>query len=333
MNKKHSEPFLVVMDENTILLVSENASVQLTEEGLIQYFKDLAVKNNDPSDRVVYPGKWISPIDKVSLSAFEGELHSTEPTGVDVGQKTIITASIDSTELDGVRISGKKELNYYDKAVHDAVVTLYVVGQYTYITTNMIYQEMTGKRNAHFTPKQAKDINDSVTKLMYSRVVIDASNEYKSRNVGFPQYDGHILTADRLTYPTKNNAVIHIFREPILYTYANERNQIGRIDAKLLDSPINKTKENILLESFLRRRIFAMKGKRTLSRTILYSDVYKRLSITSRSESSLRNKKMKVRNTVKAILNFYTKEGFINGYKENYPKSKRQQVRSFTIVL
>ena len=289
--------------------------------------------------KVSYPASYITPIDKVSNKAFEGVLNSSEPIGVEVvkkakSRKPIYTlVSIDITELEGVKINGRRELTAFDREVHDAIITLYVEGGNTYITVNMIYQMMTGKRGAHCSSKQAQAISDAITKLMFSHAVIDASQEAQLRGLDKARYDSNLLNAKRLTVSANGQTTeaIKILDTPILYDYAERRNQIGRFDVKLLDSPVNKTEENIVLDGYLRRRILSMKGSSKLSPTIKYETVYKQLEITAGSESSLRNKKMKVRNTVKKLLDFYKKEGFIKGYVENAHKSEKNKIDSVTV--
>lgn len=289
--------------------------------------------------KVSYPASYITPIDKVSNKAFEGVLNSTEPIGVEVVKKaksrkpiyTLVT--IDIAELEGVKINGRRELTAFDREVHDAIITLYVEGGNTYITVNMIYQMMTGKRGAHCSAKQAQAISDAITKLMFSHAVIDASQEAQLRGLDKAKYDSNLLNAKRLTVSANGQTTeaIKILDTPILFDYAERRNQIGRFDVKILDSPVNKTEENIVLDGYLRRRILSMKGSSKLSPTIKYDTVYKQLEITAGSESSLRNKKMKVRNTVKKLLEFYKKEGFIKGYVENAHKSEKNKIDSVTI--
>ena len=225
--------------------------------------------------KVSYPASYITPIDKVSNKAFEGVLNSSEPIGVEVvkkakSRKPIYTlVSIDIAELEGVKINGRRELTAFDREVHDAIITLYVEGGNTYITVNMIYQMMTGKRGAHCSSKQAQAISDAITKLMFSHAVIDASQEAQLRGLDKARYDSNLLNAKRLTVSANGQTTeaIKILDTPILYDYAERRNQIGRFDVKLLDSPVNKTEENIVLDGYLRRRILSMKGSSKLSPT------------------------------------------------------------------
>lgn len=289
--------------------------------------------------KVSYPASYITPIDKVSNKAFEGVLNSTEPIGVEVvkkakSRKPIYTlVSIDIAELEGVKINGRRELTAFDREVHDAIITLYVEGGNTYITVNMIYQMMTGKRGAHCSSKQAQAISDAITKLMFSHAVIDASQEAKLRGLDKARYDSNLLNAKRLTVSANGQTTeaIKILDTPILYDYAEKRNQIGRFDVKLLDSPVNKTEENIVLDGYLRRRILSIKGSSKLSPTIKYDTVYKQLEITASSDGALRKKKLKVRETVKKLLDFYKKEGFIKGYVENTHKSEKNKIDSVTV--
>lgn len=289
--------------------------------------------------KVSYPASYITPIDKVSNKAFEGVLNSTEPIGVEVvkkakSRKPIYTlVSIDITELEGVKINGRRELTAFDREVHDAIITLFVEGGNTYITVNMIYQMMTGKRGAHCSSKQAQAISDAITKLMFSHAIIDASQEAKLRGLDKAKYDSNLLNAKRLTISANGQTTeaIKILDTPILYDYAERRNQIGRFDVKLLDSPVNKTEENIVLDGYLRRRILSIKGSSKLSPTIKYDTVYKQLEITASSDGALRKKKLKVRETVKKLLDFYKKEGFIKGYVENTHKSEKNKIDSVTV--
>lgn len=296
--------------------------------------------DNGISVRATRPTTFITPIDKISNKAFEGAFADGAETGVAVisrakSRKTIYTmVSIDFSELENVQISGRRELTAFDREVHDAIITLFVEGGNIYITTNMIYQTMTGKQNAHCSAKQAEAISDSITKLMFSHVKIDASDEAKlDKRVTRAKYDSNAINAKRVTISMNGQTAeaIKILDTPILFDYAQQKNQIGRFDVKLLDTPNNKNEETIVLEGYLRRRILAIKGSSKLSPTILYETVYKQLDLTASSEGALRKKKLKVRESVKKALDYFKKEGFIKGYVENSHKGDKNRIVSVTI--
>ncbi len=293
------------------------------------------------SVRSTRPTTFITPIDKLSNKAFEGAFIDGEETGVAVitrakSRKTIYTmVTIDFAELENVQISGRRELTAFDREVHDSIITLFVEGGNTYITTNMIYQTMTGKNNAHCSPKQAEAISDSITKLMFSHVIIDASQEAKlDKRVTRAKYDSNMINAKRVTISVNGQTAeaIKILDNPILYDYAQQKNQIGRFDVKLLDTPNNKNEETIILEGYLRRRILSIKGSSKLSPTILYDTVYKQLDLSKiKSDSAMRNKTQKIRDSVKKALDYFKKEGFIKGYTENSHKGDKNRKVSVTI--
>ena len=196
----------------------------------------------------------------------------------------------------------------------------------------MIYRAMTGNPGAKLNPKQQETISNSLNKLMYSRLVIKASKE-ECQAYGFDKftYEGTVIQGEKVTATVNGVSVIevyHLLKEPVLYTYAAKKDQIGRLDIKLLNSPVNKNEENITLQSYLYRRILAIKASGKLSPTIVYDTVFKQLDIQAASDGALRKKKLKVRNTVKKILDYWKQQGFITGYVEN---SRKTEIVSVTI--
>lgn len=275
-----------------------------------------------------YPQQYITPTDKITSLAFAGELA---PQMGDFrmeryGSKKQITtmASIDFEAVNNsVQIRGRKELNAYDREVHDAIVTLYVDGKNEYITPQMIYQTMTGDPKARLSPKQAEAISDSITKCLYSRVTIDAKEEAAAYGFDKLKYDGSLISGERVTASLNGNIAecLHILKLPILYEYADKKNQVGRFDIKLLNSPINKNEEAITMQGYLYRRILSMKGSK-LSHTILYDKIYNQIGVEAASQGALRKKKNKVRDRVREVLDFWTENGFIKGYSENKLKTE-----------
>lgn len=286
----------------------------------------------------IYPVNFLAPTDKVSNLAFSNELtgsHIQQLAMERRGSKKQITtlASIDFDSLNGsVQIKGRKELTAYDREVHDGIITLYVEGGNEYITPQMIYQVMTGNPNAYLEKKQAEAISDSITKCMYSRLIIDASEEAKAYGFDSFKYDGSLISGERVTASLNGTVVecLRILRPPVLYEYANKKNQIGRFNIKLLNTPINKTEEIITLQGYLYRRILSMKNNSNLSKTIVYDTVYNQLDIKAASDGALRKKKAKVRSQVKKILDYWKQEQFIAGYVEN---KRGQVIYSVTIRL
>ena len=311
---------------------------KLIAEEIKKFQNELLAKRNIKDVVTKVPKQWITLIDKVSNLSFDGEgtLYNENGKNVRISGRKSKKEILSFVRLDysdnAIQISGKKELTQYDKEVHDALVTLYIDGGNEYITPQMIYRAITGNPKTTLPPKQQEAISNSLNKLMYSRLIINASKE-ECKAYGFDKftYEGTVIQGEKAT--AKVNGVIvevyHLLREPALYTHADLIKQISRLDIKLLNSPVNKNEENITLQGYLLRHINGIKRSK-LSPTILYESIYKQLGIQAQasSDGALRKKKLKVRNTVKKILDYLKAHDFIKNYTEN---SDGQKVTGITI--
>ena len=285
-----------------------------------------------------YPAKFIAPTDEVNERAFTGELIGKELKAIKLegrGSKNQIKTlvSVDIDALKNVEIRGKTDLTPYDRVVHNAIVTLYVDGGNEYITPQMIYQVMTGDSMARLSEGHAQAISDSITKCMYSRVVIHADDAAKAHGYDSFKYDGNMILSERATVTLNGETLecLHIVRRPVLYEYASMRKQIDRVDIRLLDSPINKNEEAISIQDYLLQRVNAMKNSKAVSRTILYDTIYSRIDLGEvASAAAARNKKARTRTQVKKILGYWTENKFISGYDET---NRGQEAYSVTLQL
>lgn len=96
----------------------------------------------------------------------------------------------------------------------------------------MIYHVITGDENKRLSTKYAKEINNSITKMMFTRIIIKTGEEAVMYD-GLKNfiYDSYILPAERITAILNGTEVacIHIPKSLPLYTYANYKKQRCRI--------------------------------------------------------------------------------------------------------
>ena len=272
----------------------------------------------------------ISPTDRVTKVLFDTRKNNTfydilDPeTPVKVGKKNkkdiTVLVTIDTTELQKhITFSKDTMLNPYNRAVHDAVISLFC-DDTAYFTTDMLYRLMNGYSTTHEAPDGARqDIDDALTKLMYTGIKIDAQNEAKAFGIQEFTYKGYVLP---LTYTrAKINGVEcecwHILEKPPLLALAERKKQLNTCDVKLLDTGLNFTPENITLTNYLLEQILTMQNEESnRNSTILYDTVYEYLGIDAPTEATLRAKKRDIRNKVKAILDAWIQSDFIKSYGE-----------------
>lgn len=300
------------------------------EKGIISYESmlkslnpDLELENLLEIPKTKYPNEFISPKDKITNMLFNGEL-SEELKALKMernGSKKELTAkvSIGFDELKEVQLSNRN-ITPYDREVHDAIVSLYIDGKNEYITPLMIYRTMTGNPNGKLTDKIFNDVSEAIERCSRTRVYIDATGEVEGKgyDIKQPIYKENLLYTRSIKglHNGEMGEWIQIIQPPILYKYASCKNQVARMDIKLLNTPVNKNEETIILQGYLQRRILTMKGS-SLSRNILYETVYKQLNIEAASPGALRKKQTKIRDTIKSILDYWKDEGFIEDYNEN----------------
>lgn len=273
--------------------------------------------------------QYVAPTDLVSARVFSGEL-STIPENIRISgagaKKPVITSvSVDFEAIEGDdAISGRKRLDRYTQAVYQAIIALWNAGN-TYLTTGMIYSTMTGN-DGKVPQKQADMIAQSIQTLMKSVVSINSADEQRLKAYGAVKaaYYGNLITAKAATVTIKGKRVdsaIQIFSAPILYEYAAAKKQIATGNVALLNAPINKTPENIVLIDYLRRRVDMLKTsrpndpKKKAQNKIRYDAIYEALEITG-NDATAKNRKYRVRGYVVKTLDFWKEQGYIQDYSE-----------------
>ena len=239
------------------------------------------------------------------------------------GKAANVLYSIDFNDL-GHEVSITKQLTPFDKRVMISAAALYNAGN-TIVSVSQIYEKMgnTGRPSA----KAIEKINESLTKLRAAHVYITnewgedreatwgQSEKSTYRKADVFKYDGSILPMERVSAYINGQLVesaIKLFREPPLVSFARSRDQITTVSTKLLQSPVNKTDQNLMIDDYLIDRIAKMKraaaNKKQTVTKILFSTLFDSCKIKSKMQKSRAPEK------IKAYLDYYQKCGFIHGY-------------------
>ena len=288
----------------------------------------------------------LSKIGSVSFNQNKNtRLYSDSLTGLAMEKKesnktitTLVALNFDEINMnkDGITITTSKELEPFDRIVHDAIITLYVEGGNEYITPTMIFNVITGDPNKRMHENFARAINDSINKMMYTSIIIKASEEsrlYKGLK-GF-EYASYLIPAERISAKLNGTITtcIHLFRTPPLYDYANRKNQISRININVLSTPFqNGTREEIAdatIVFYLTRRIIAIGN---ISNKLLYETIYEELGY----ENASKQLKLKLRKKIKEILTAWVNTEFgnirITGHKEIKKKGVPYEIEIFYFI-
>lgn len=257
---------------------------------------------------------------KASMDGKELALRM-EPKGAPVPVTTKF-----SLTYKGVDIKSRKQFDSIDQEVYDAIVSIYINSYTSYpgepivFTAKNVWTTMTGKDSAStkVTEGQLQMIEESIDKLAYSQLDIDLTEEVENFSYHFDVSDaklsGNMLNVEKLKFRIGGSTLrgYRLLRKPILLSYAQPKKQIASIPMEVLNTPVNKGKRILMLQSYLLRRIIAMKGSGKLSRTILYDTIYKTLD----EEEEDRRRKGELRKYTEEILQYWSDIHYIEGFKE-----------------
>lgn len=295
-----------------------------------------------PKNKLVYPDSYVYPTDATTraiLSASQPLTHFPVTVAGAQPKKNIAEAisyvTTDFTQMEGVNFPRNKSFTPFDKAVLNAAISLYDARNACF-TIDDLYKVLTGDNSARVKPEMKKAIAESMTLLARTWVDIEMSDEAQRYGYDKGRMSGTVLSLRGLTVERRGVQVnaYRINETPILFEYAQHKNQIGRVSVKRLKTPGRTSKETIALTDYLLQAIEYMKtGKR--GRTISYETMFDHLgNFDGMSYGAQRNKRSKTYDQVKAILSEWITQGYIKGFVENHAGDGRTQgVTGVTIQL
>jgi len=284
----------------------------------------LQMMNDTDSIQSHYPSYMVSPEDRISSMLFSNSL-SSEPQQVTIDSLLSIhahesdtaIASINFEALEGISISNNGKLSNYDKEVYKAVCSLYAEGKNQYITLQMIYRTMTANANAKITQSSVERITETIDRARSLQLTVQAPNVKTTKGEEGLTLKAKLLEG-RIVSKTINGKtvdfVLKISETPILFQYASSVDRVSRINAEILNTPINKTDNNLVLQGFLSSRIDIMKRDSNASNIIFYKDAYS--YVLSENEVDDKKRTLKIRNNAKTILKYWKEKNHILNYSE-----------------
>ena len=289
--------------------------------------------------RTSYVDNMLLDINKVSHTAFNPDknpaLYQENPRKIAMERRgskkeinTLVSINFDAEKMreEGLSIRGTEKLNQFDRSVLDAINTLYIEGKNEYITTAMVFHVLTGDPDKRMSSNYALEINNSITKLLFTHITIKANEEA----IMYPElkdFEYHdTIVPGRMVKAKLNGtevACVQVRAEPPLYLYAKKKNQISRIDLTLIKTPFaserKESSEQMSLLFYLIRRIVALKS---ISSRIRYDTLYHDFGY----DNTTKQNKLKFRKRIKNILDDWKGHKFGDIEFVDYTEEKKGQV-------
>lgn len=255
------------------------------------------------------------PIDKINSKIWnmfttdtDGRIRFAIPVQKN-GAKNIIPVyySINFDALESnMRVT--RRLTQLDKRIYIAINALKSAGNDTITTTQIHYAMGFTKRP---NSEQLEKYREEIIKMIGAIVFLDNKKEMESYNYPHFEYFGSLLPAKGISSIVNGKVTenaIKIIDELPLVQYAKQHKQITTIDIKYLQSPFNKTENNLKIEDYLLERISrARNGKQP--QKILKKTLFEKI------EADDQKKKTRALKTVEKFMQFYKESGFVRDYK------------------
>jgi hypothetical protein len=231
----------------------------------------------------------------------------------------IVTYNSLTYEGKDISITGKYEFTAYDRAIHNAVCSLYAAGN-EIVTPRMVYRAVNGMSdNEKVSPQSMEAVINSLDKSRFMRLKVDFTNEAKARgwSVDKTEIDSYLLPAESVIVEAGGHKTLayKILKIPELYKYSQLTKQIISIPLGLLDTKeaTRNTEEIISIKEYLIRRIEIMKHDKDMSNKILYDTIFEEASIVIKRYTE----RDRYRKYIKDILSLWeTRDSYIKNFKE-----------------
>ena len=281
---------------------------------------------------------WVTTLDRVSQMLNNDEIEYGKKVGIRTGRKgedkyyTVITLDLNDRIVENA-IDGK--LNGFDMAVLSAVCSCYDSGN-TLITTGVINNALSGKKNATLHDKQKKEIAESMQKLMDQKITMDVTAEAASYGFEGDNYvrNTRMLVGytDIATNKGKTVEVYVITAQPLLLWYAQHKKQYSTLPIELRAVPLSCTRETVTLCNYLLNRIQVMKRSAQVSNIIKYDSAIDYVlggKKDEMNEYALQKRRVEIIAKIGKILDYWKDKGFILGWKEGKVGKRRDRVEIF----
>lgn len=337
-NKDRILSFLAACDR--LASMPEAEAIALIEEALKEEGTNMTTGEvTDIVQQINFkkPESLLIPTTKVIQKLYDGITDFTNGIQpVDVGGKKtkgkylvpveiFVSASAEALEI-------QKYLTPYDRQVQNGIFTLIENGC-RFFTAKQVYEAFAGKSTTQKTVENR--INRSIQKQRTTLITIDWTAHAQMNGIPIdPSRGDYMVTEQNLLMLNRGTASIngqlldgyYVIEAPILYRYAKQVGQLSTIDRKLLDVPVNKNDRNIILTNYLLERIDTMKKSKTTQPRISFEKLYALTGINTDSNTT----KNRLRDTVKKMLDYWTKKGHIKGYTVHKTK---QEYKSISIKI
>lgn len=205
----------------------------------------------------------ISVTDVITNSLFKNEIKIGEQITIPnkvyfKSNKKLVNITMQLTYED---MDLARELDYYDKAVHDAICGLWYNGFHEF-TTEFVYRMMIGDSGNQGGINVARlRLENSINTLNNIKLSLECKDDDGNSVLSI---NNNLIPMERCRVIIKNGSELDgwkLLSEPTLYQYAKSINRVECFKLELIKTPLAFTESNVKLVKFLFDRMLLIKSK------------------------------------------------------------------------
>lgn len=249
-------------------------------------------------------------------------------------------------EYSSIKFGSYSKLNGFDWEVLDAIATLFTrPGELIYLDS--IYRVIVGKKVMYPVTKKQRDmVDESIKKMMNLPVDLRLMDFYEkgspvklllqNNNFELKNIRKNLIPCEIIESVGAANGFdygIRLFDAPPLFTYAQTAGLVSLYPLALVDTPLPKTRNVIVLQSFLLRSIDQMYRDRAYqnesSNFITTKSIYSLNEGTKQSDT----KNSRMREKAERLLDYWRQKKYIAGYQVVMMKENPNYIQGYQIYL
>lgn len=302
------------------------------------------VKKHVTSTDKVSNGMWKNEIPTKAKENYYMEQVKVLITGGDKGKPV---ASFVTLTSENFNLFKTLELTPYDRAVHDAVLSLMLANN-DLITDEMILSTINGQSShdmKQHTDAQLQEIRNSMYKMQSLKISIDVHQEasvYKFDGIKDYKFIGNLVPCEIIECKAggKLKVVYRMFDTPPLYRYSKAKNQIAENNLNIFNIPnLKMTKDLITVQTVLYHAVLARtnKNSKIYKQKLLFDSIYTDAHIDFKecSKSAAIKKRQRLNKNIIKILDYWSSEkggNIIKNYKEIYSHNNKSKLEGVILL-
>ena len=230
-----------------------------------------------------------------------------------------------------------RPISEFDLLVFEGCISQIAAGR-TMFTATDVFESATGGKNP--SKKQLNEFTESIDRMRFNKLTIDMTQEAEAHNLVDPEtgepwkswkVETLLLPADKITMKSPNGRTVEGYvstKEPVVFTHARMTKQMVSYPKHYLETKDagSNTPTNLIIRSYLLKRILQAQKNPRMKPTIKYSTIYEKAGV----DKNNRTVRKRANDYIEGLLKIWVEMKLISGYKI---ETENRQISKVTVTF